>query len=204
MLFSNPSKKPRAESVNCNSTFSETDKILATPLKIMLPKSLYLNGQYFAKGLFDVDGTPVFTPDKLDSIKYSFEFIRDDIFVLPGVSTNAANIVIELVSTLNNTITNPATRLEPSTITAVGHTWSSIFSGVALTKIPPARNLAKIQDSILEIDSGLVIASGQDDQGSALFVGGMTIDADTGELGGAPFTSAVNRIANKIVISRSF
>jgi hypothetical protein len=32
----------------------------------------------------------------------------------------------------------------------------------------------------------------------------MEIDADTGELGGAPFTSAVNRIANKTVIARSF
>jgi hypothetical protein len=158
----------------------------------------------FAKGLYDVDGTPVFTSDKLDAFKYSFEFIRDEIIALPGVSSNAANIVTALVSSLNNTIDNPTTRLEPSTITAVGHTWSSIFSGVALTKIPPARNLAKIQDSILEIDSGLVIASGQDDQGSALFVGGMEIDADTGELGGAPFTSAVNRIANKTVIARSF
>jgi hypothetical protein len=158
----------------------------------------------FAKGLFDVDGTPVFTSDKLEAFKYSFEFIRDQIIAIPEVSSNAANIVTALVSSLNNTIDNPTTRLEPSTITAVGHTWSSIFSGVALTKIPPARNLARIQDSILEIDAGLVIASGQDDQGSALFVGGMTIDADTGELGGAPFTSAVNRIANKIVIARSF
>jgi hypothetical protein len=158
----------------------------------------------FAKGLFDVDGTPVFTFDKLEAFKYSFEFIRDEIIALGGVSSNASNIVTALVSSLNNTIDNPTTRLEPSTITAVGHTWSSIFSGVALTKIPPARNLARIQDSILEIDAGLVIASGQDDQGSALFVGGMTIDADTGELGGSPFTSAVNRIANKTVIARSF
>jgi hypothetical protein len=158
----------------------------------------------FAKGLFNVDGTPVFTSDKLDAFKYSFEFMRDEIIALPGVSSNAANIVTALVSSLNNTIDNPITRLEPSTITAVGHTWSSIFSGVALTKIPPARNLAKIQDSILEIDQGLVIASGQDDQGSALFVGGLEIDADTGELGGPPFISAVNRIANKIAISRSF
>jgi hypothetical protein len=158
----------------------------------------------FAKGLYDVDGTPVFTSDKLEAFKHSFEFMRDEIIALPGVSSNAANIVTALVTALNTTIDNPTTRTEPSTITAVGHTWSSIFSGVALTKIPPARNLAKIQDSILEIDQGLVIASGQDDQGSALFVGGMTIDADTGELGGSPFTSAVNRIANKTVISRSF
>jgi hypothetical protein len=163
----------------------------------------------FAKGLFDVDATPVFTPDKLDAFKYSFEYMRDEIIALPGVSSNAANIVTSLVSALNNTIDDPTTRTEPSTITAIGHTWSSIFSGVALTKIPPARNLAKIQDSILELADdnnrpGVVIASGQDDQGSALFVGGMTIDADTGELGGSPFTSAVNRIANKIAISRSF
>jgi hypothetical protein len=158
----------------------------------------------FAKGLFNVDGTAVFTPDKLEAFKYSFEYMRDEIIALPGVTSNAANIVTSLVTSLNNTITNPVTRIEPSTITAVGHTWSSIFSGVALTKIPPARNLAKIQDSILEIDQGLVIASGQDDQGSALFVGGMTIDSDTGELGGSPFTSAVNRIANKTAIARSF
>ena len=160
----------------------------------------------FAKGFFDVDvnATPIFSSDKLDAFVYSFEYLRDEINALGGVSSNAANIVTALVTALNNTITNPATRTEPSTITAIGHTWSSIFAGVALTKIPPARNLAKIQDSILEIDQGLVIASGQDDQGSALFVGGMTIDADTGELGGSPFTSAVNRIANKTVIARSF
>jgi hypothetical protein len=158
----------------------------------------------FAKGLFNVDGTPVFTPDKLDAFKHSFEYMKGEIIVLPGVSSNASNIVTALVSSLNNTIDSPTTRLEPSTITAIGHTWSSIFSGVALTKIPPARNLAKIQDSILEIDSGVVIASGQDDQGSALFVGGMEIDSDTGELGGPPFTQAVNRIANKTVIARSF
>jgi hypothetical protein len=158
----------------------------------------------FAKGLFNVDGTPVFTADKLDAFKFSFNYMRDQINSLGGVSTPAKNIVTALVAALNNTITSPVTRIEPSTITAIGHTWSSIFSGVALTKIPPARNLAKIEDSILEIEQGVVIASGQDDQGSALFVGGMTIDADTGELGGPPFASAVNKIANKIAIARSF
>lgn len=165
----------------------------------------------FAKGFFDTDvnASPVFSNDKLDAFKYSFTNMRDQIVALPGVSSNAINIVTDLVIALNNTLTTPNTRIEPSTITAVGHTWSSILTGVALTKIPPARNLAKIQDSILELadengNPGVVIASGQDDQGSALFVGGMTIDADTGELGGSPFTSAVSRIANKTVISRSF
>ena len=158
----------------------------------------------FAKGLFDVDGDPVFSEDKEATFIYSFEFLRNQINALPGVNSASQIIVANLVLALNTTISTKPKRSEPSTITAVGHTWSGILSGVALTKIPPARNEAKILDSILEFDQGLVIASGQDDQGSALFVGGMTIDSDTGELGGSPFTQAVNRIANKTVIARSF
>jgi hypothetical protein len=160
----------------------------------------------FAKGFYTTDATasPVFSSDKLDAFIYSFEYMRDEINLLPGVNSDSQNIVSALVSALSDTLSNTVKKLEPSTITAIGHTWSSIFAGVALTKIPPARNLAKIQDSILEIDSGVVIASGQDDQGSALFVGGLEIDADTGELGGPPFVSAVNRLTNKITIARSF
>ena len=37
-----------------------------------------------------------------------------------------------------------------------------------------------------------------------LFVGGMRIDADTGELSGPPFDQAVNRIATRAAIARSF
>jgi hypothetical protein len=160
----------------------------------------------FVKGFYTTDATasPVFSSDKLDAFIYSFEYMRDEINLLPGVNSDSQNIVSALVSALSDTLSNTVKRLEPSTITAIGHTWSSIFAGVALTKIPPARNLAKIQDSILELDSGVVIASGQDDQGSALFVGGLEIDADTGELGGPPFVSAVNRLTNKITIARSF
>jgi hypothetical protein len=72
---------------------------------------------------------------------------------------------------------------------------------VALTRIPPAFNRTNIESSIVEVDDGVVIASGQDDQGSALFVGGMKIDADTGELSGPPFDQAVGRIATKSAIA---
>jgi len=155
---------------------------------------------------------PVFSEDKLEAFVESFEYMRDRINALPGITGNAQVTVIRLVTTLIaniNSIENPTAlnlriRREPSTITAIGHTWSAVMAGVALTKIPPARNLARIQDSILEIDQGLVIASGQDDQGSAIFVGGLEINADTGELSGPPFVSAVNRISTKTVISRSF
>lgn len=158
----------------------------------------------FAKGLYDYDGNPVFTSDKEDAFIYSFEFMRNQIQALPNVNANADIIVGNLVSALTTTIQDPTLLIEPSTITAIGHTFTGVLAGVALTKIPPVKNEANIQDSILEIGQGLVIASGQDDQGSAIFVGGMEINADTGELGGPPFEQAVNRIATKTAISRSF
>ena len=158
----------------------------------------------FAKGLFDTQGNKVYSIDKESAFIRSFEFMRDEIKALPE-STSGANLIIDnLVAALINTLTNTQTVSEPSTITAIGHTWTAIMAGVALTKIPPARNFATIQESILELDQGVVIASGQDDQGSALFIGGMKIDADTGELTGPPFEQSVNRIATRAAIARSF
>ena len=130
--------------------------------------------------------------------------MRNAIIALPNVNSTADSIVSALFAALINTIQNTVRIAEPSTITAIGHTWSALMSGVALTKIPPARNATTIEESILELNNGQVIASGQDDQGSALFVGGMRIDADTGELSGPPFDQAVNRIATRAAIARSF
>jgi hypothetical protein len=160
----------------------------------------------FAEGLFDFTGNEVFTADKLSAFVFSFEFMRDEILdLLPSPTYDAARAqVTALVEALNETITNPTKVTEPSVITAIGHTWTAIMAGVALTKIPPARNLATIEESIRELTNGVVIASGQDDQGSALFIGGMKIDSDTGELSGPPFESAVNRIATRAAIARSF
>ncbi len=140
----------------------------------------------------------------LGAFIYAWEYMRDQIVSLPNLTQNTIDIVNELVSALTKTILNPSKTFEPSTITAIGHTWTGIMAGVALTKIPPVRNLNTIQESILELDRGLVIASGQDDQGSALFIGGMEINSDTGELSGPPFDTAVNRIATRAAISRSF
>lgn len=158
----------------------------------------------FAKGLFTTTGTKSYSIDKEPAFIRSWEFIRDSIVALPNVNPTADAIVIALFNALINTIQNTVTVSEPSTITAIGHTWSGIMAGVALTRIPPARNATTIEESILELNNGQVIASGQDDQGSALFVGGMRIDADTGELSGPPFDQAVNRIATRAAIARSF
>lgn len=158
----------------------------------------------FAKGLFDTNGNKVYDLDKEAAFIRSFEFMRDAIIALPGVNAASDTIVTNLVAALINTLENTNTVAEPSTITAIGHTWTAIMAGVALTKIPPARNFTTIEESILELNNGVVIASGQDDQGSALFIGGMKIDADTGELTGPPFEQSVNRIATRAAIARSF
>lgn len=158
----------------------------------------------FAKGLFDTEGNKVYDIGKEAAFIRSFEFMRDQIIALPDVNSTADTIVTNLVSALINTLENTTTVSEPSVITAIGHTWTAIMSGVALTKIPPGRNNATIEESILEINNGIVIASGQDDQGSALFIGGMKIDSDTGELTGPPFEQSVNRIATRAAIARSF
>jgi hypothetical protein len=158
----------------------------------------------FAKGLYTYNGNTVFTSDKKAAYIYSFQNMSNQIQALAGVNANADVIVANLVTALTTSINTPALRTEPSIITAIGHTFTGVMAGVALTKIPPVRNNASIQDSILEINNGDVIASGQDDQGNAIFVGGLEINADTGELSGPPFEQAVNRIATRTAISRSF
>jgi hypothetical protein len=157
----------------------------------------------YTKTFYNTIGAPLITSTNfVDAYLFAFAFIRDYVNALPGMSVNAIAIVTALVDeSLIPTFTTPQYTVQPSTITAVGHTWSSTFAGVALTRIPPAFNRTNIQASIKEQDDGLVIASGQDDQGSALFVGGMTINADTGELSGPPFDSAVGRIATKSAIA---
>jgi hypothetical protein len=158
----------------------------------------------FAEGLFNVEGEKVYSPDKEDAFIFSFNNMRDQMIALPGVNAQSDSIITALVVALEETLTNTVFQTQPSTITAIGHTWTAVLSGVALTKIPPVRNEGGIEESIVERDDGLVIASGQDDQGNAIFVGGMKISADTGELSGPPFEQAVNRIATKAAIARSF
>lgn len=144
------------------------------------------------------------TKSLLGAFIRAYEYMLNEIDNTVGVTTEAKTIARALVDNHIHTLINPRKVDEPSVITAIGHTWTAVFAGVALTKVPPADNAATITESILELDRGVVIASGQDDQGSALFVGGMEINSDTGELSGPPFQQAVNRISTRAAISRSF
>lgn len=157
----------------------------------------------FAKGFFNTVGDSVIDADKFDAFIFSFQYVAAQINLLPGVGPTSQGIVNALLVALETTLNTPTRRTQPSTITSIGHTWTSVFAGVALTKIPPSFNASTIEGSIVERDDGVVIASGQDDEGSALFVGGMKIDGDTGELSGPPFDQAVGRIATKSAIAFS-
>jgi hypothetical protein len=159
--------------------------------------------QDFAAGLFNTVGTWI-SSKPTATYEFAVQNMRNQINAIPGIAGAAQTMVTSATAAVVSTINTPARRREPSKITAIGHTWSGVMAGVALARIPPAANASSIQDSILEQNEGVVVASGQDDQGNALFVGGLTINADTGELGGPPFESAVRRIANRAAISRSF
>jgi hypothetical protein len=144
----------------------------------------------------------------LNSNKFAFlhcwDYIKNYLTTSINSTQTFKDAVAIYLGKLNQNVLNPELINEPSRITAIGHTWTAVLGGVALTKVPPANNNSTIQDSIIEGNNGIVIASGQDDQGNALFVGGLQISADTGELGGPPFDQAVRRVATKTAISRSF
>lgn len=95
-------------------------------------------------------------------------------------------------------------RLLRSLITAINHQWTAPMSGVEFYRVPPARAARRIQRSIRQVGGGRVRFSGQDDQGNAVFVGGLTIDARSGQLGGPPFDSALRGRLTRGVISRSY
>ena len=91
-------------------------------------------------------------------------------------------------------------RTEPSRIEAIGHTWTATMIGVWAIKIPPAEARLGIRDSIIEANGGVVIATGQDSAGNALFAGDVTIDARFG-MGGRGFIAPTKREATRAAIT---
>jgi hypothetical protein len=95
-------------------------------------------------------------------------------------------------------------RVLRSEITAINHQWTKPRSGVEFLRVSSSLRAAQIQRSIMRKNGGRVIFSGQDDAGNAVFVGGLRIDARSGQLGGRPFDSAIRDRITRAIISRSF
>lgn len=175
--------------------------------------------QNFAEGMFRFDGTCVYAYPFHAAFKASWDRLAAQLIAGGQLTTAAGAMVLALVARLKATMDNhwyeaaqgPApTPVEPvrrklrSLITAINHQWTAPMSGVEFYRVPPARAARRIQRSIRQLNGGRVRFSGQDDAGNAVFVGGLTIDARSGQLGGPPFDSALRGRLTRGVISRSY
>jgi hypothetical protein len=105
--------------------------------------------------------------------------------------------------------TNPLNRkIERSLITAINHQWTYPLAGVTKDSVPSRfKNNGysyNIKRSVVQRNGGRVRYSGQDDEGNAVFVGGLEIEARSGELRGPPFDAAVRKRATRVTFARSF
>lgn len=161
----------------------------------------------FTRGLFNYAGDPVFDPDYLSIFLESYVSMRTSIHAL-GISALAAQTVTGLFEVVSNTLSSPNKRRERSLVTAINHQWTLPMSGVTRAAVPPrfggGGKASRIPRSVVQRDGGRVRYSGQDDEGNAVFVGGLQIDSQSGELRGPPFDLAVKRTATRTTIARSF
>jgi hypothetical protein len=153
----------------------------------------------FQSVLFDATGNLVFTADKTAAFNHSYNFMKDELNKL-SLNTNAREAINAATTSVQSTILSPVTRVEPSKIEAIGHTWTANMIGVWQIKIPPAASRLPIRDSIIEQNGGVVIATGQDSEGNAIFAGDVTIDARFG-MGGRGFIAPTKREAIRAAIT---
>jgi hypothetical protein len=173
----------------------------------------------FAEGMFRFDGVCVYTYAYHAAFKASWDRILAVLIATNALTPDAVIMATALVTALKETLDNywfeidtgPAppfpqrvrVRLR-SLITAINHQWTSPKSGVEFYRVPPARVARQIQRSIVQRNGGKVRFSGQDDGGNAVFVGGLRIDARSGQLGGPAFDLAIRSRVTRAVLSRSY
>lgn len=174
---------------------------------------------HFAEGMFKFDGTCVYPYSYHAAFKASWDRLVAQLIARGGLSAGsvlfANSMVVRLKATMDNywyeqgsgpppSPVEPVQRRQRSMITAVNHQWTGPLSGVEFFRVPPAKRSRAIQRSIVKRGGGRVRFSGQDDAGNAVFVGGLTIDARSGQIGGPPFDTAIRGRVTRAVISRSY
>jgi hypothetical protein len=173
----------------------------------------------FAEGMFKFNGDCVYTYSYNAAFHASWDRMLTTLLATNQLTTGAAAMAQALVTRLKATLNNhwhevgqgpapsmvePVRRVLRSLITAINHQWTAPLSGVEYLRVPPARNARQISRSIMQRNGGRVIFSGQDDSGNAAFVGGLTIDARSGRLGGPPFNRAIRNRVTRAINSRSY
>jgi len=163
--------------------------------------------EQFARGIFDWEAK-FYAPDECRPIWANW--FRDlGVKINTYVATDSTKrMITEVIEALARTIEERKLKLERSLLTAINHQWSQQLAGVTRDALPTRfRNsgkVGKIRRSVVRKNGGRVRFSGQDDSGNAEFVGGMQIDARSGELRGPPFDIAIRRKATRIIFARSY
>ena len=117
--------------------------------------------------LFSLTGQ-FFNPTREFNYWQAFTTVGNLINALPGLTTTVRNTIALWFASLNNQNNNRVFFNVPALIDAVNHMWRGVMSGVVVTKKIPEQSAASIQDSILELEGGVVTITGQDDQGVAV------------------------------------
>ena len=178
---------------------------------------------YFAEGMFKFNGDCIYNYAYNTAFHASWDRMITTLLATNQLTTGAAAMAQALATRLKATLNNhwfevglgpapgpelnrgePVRRVLRSLITAINHQWTDPMGGVEYLRVPPARSAMQIERSIVMRSGGLVVFSGQDNAGNARFVGGLEIDARSGQLGGAPFDMALRSRITRAVNSRSF
>jgi hypothetical protein len=173
----------------------------------------------FAEGMFGFDGVCVYTYAYHAAFKAAWDKVASDLVGTGQFTAGAVTMINALKNRLKATLDNywyeagagpapspvePVKRKFRSEITAINHQWTAPMEGVEYYRVPPARTARAIRRSIIQKNGGRVIFSGQDDTGNALFVGGLGIDARSGELIGPPLETVIRGRVSRAIIARSY
>lgn len=174
---------------------------------------------HFAEGMFKYNGDCVYSYPYNTAFHASWDRMVTTLLATNQLTTGAAAMAQALVTRLKATLNNhwyevgqgPApSAVEQvrstlwSLITAINHQWTDPMGGVEYLRVPPARTALQIERSIMMKNGGKVVFSGQDNDGNGRFVGGLRIDARSGQLGGPPFDRALRTQLTRAINSRSF
>ena len=159
----------------------------------------------FIRGLWKYDGTFVTSEACMGSYATWYQEAAVRVKAL-GISTSASTMIDELISIPVNTLLAPNYTQAYSQLNAIGHNWYFPAAGVTRDALPPEYNnnsiAQSIEDSILELNGGIVNYSGQDQEGNARFTGGLIIE--NGILSGPPFKAALQSSVRQSIFSRDF
>jgi hypothetical protein len=162
---------------------------------------------YKGDALFDLEGFAGTGKTTIQSIVFSYQFMRNFIVNNFGPSTIVEDMLDALIDdVIIETLTNPRRLNFGSLVESLGHQFNLAGSGVNKNALPlNFRRVGKpvpASASVLQEDAGRVRFSGADELNNQYFARGLRVNGRTGRLEGRPFTSSVRKLARRAANSR--